>query len=132
MTPDERKQLIHELREFARAYPESIFTPFTPAEIEKHGTIITRASAAAGRHFAEWFIKAAGALDQLDIEDQRRKDDEGLIRSALWLMEWAKPRTPFWPDIGTKLEVALRVRLGELSSGGRQKRNSADAADERR
>ncbi|HUX17542.1 MAG TPA: hypothetical protein VMW52_13785 [Phycisphaerae bacterium] len=110
MTPDERKQLIHELREFARAYPESIFTPFTPAEIEKHGTIITRASAAAGRHFAEWFIKAADALDQIDADEQRRKDDETLMGQALEALEECRRWAGSF-DFTDSLIRALRARL---------------------
>ena len=80
MNAKERRQLVTELRDFARAYPEDIFTPLTDEEREKYGSIITRTAAQTGRHFAPWFLKAAEALDQIEA-DERLK--ERLDRSGL-------------------------------------------------
>ena len=122
MTPEQRQTLIHELREFARAYPEDIFTPFTEEELKRHSVIITRASAAAGRHFAPWFLKAAAALDQMDA-------DEGLMRQAagyLGSMASGEPLrySPVCDCDGCeglrKLRPALRARLGEVPAQGEE------------
>lgn len=49
---------------WANAYPTDIFTPFTPEELKKHSILITRASAAMGRHILDTMKK--------DIEELRK------------------------------------------------------------
>ena len=79
MNAKERRQLVTELRDFARAYPEDIFTPLTDEEREKYGSIITRTAAQTGRHFAPWFLKAAEALDQIEADERLiRQSQDGL------------------------------------------------------
>lgn len=76
--------LIHELRQFAQAYPEDIFTPLTDAEREGNDLIITKASAGMGRHCAKWFIKAADALESASpVAPVSALSDETLLKLAL-------------------------------------------------
>ena len=44
--------ILHKLEGWAEAYPECAFGPVTDAEREKHGSLISRASASMGRHIA--------------------------------------------------------------------------------
>ena len=104
--PNERKALIRELREFARAYPEEIFTPFTDAEREQYAAVITRASGAMGRHLAPWLLSAAKALDQIDA-------DERLMEQVL------ESHDHFPHGVGAATD-ALRTRLGEESDDERE------------
>ena len=115
--PNERKALIRELREFARAYPEEIFTPFTDAEREQYAAVITRASGAMGRHLAPWLLSAAKALDQIDA-------DAGLMERARALLDEADERMRkcfhcnqaelHSEDCEVRLVIdALRTRLGQ-------------------
>lgn len=115
--PERRQSLIHELREFARAYPENIFTPFTEEELKRHSVIITRASAAAGRHFAPWFLKAAAALKRMGADEQRRKDDEWLMRKALDALDRFPCGNRTTIDIGAREALRARLGLGEAAQG---------------
>jgi hypothetical protein len=54
------------LRDFARAYPEDVFTPITASERKAYPTIITKASADMGRHFAPFAIEAADRIRALE------------------------------------------------------------------
>ena len=55
--------LADEMRGFAKAYPEKMFTPFSKEETTQHANVITRASAAMGRHLAPWLTAGADAVD---------------------------------------------------------------------
>lgn len=57
--------LTHRLRSIANAYPEDIFGPVTEEEQKEHASLITRNSAAMGRHLGQFLIEAADAIDQL-------------------------------------------------------------------
>lgn len=61
----DRKTLSDNLRGFVEAYSESFFPPLTEAERGRlGGAVISRASAAMGRHFAAFAGEAADALDE--------------------------------------------------------------------
>lgn len=53
------------LRSFSKAYSEDVFIPFTEEETKQWSVIITRASAAMGRHCAKFMSEAADALAAL-------------------------------------------------------------------
>lgn len=65
MTQQEIERLIDELESFAKAYPESVFGPVTDAEIRDFPNLITRNSAAMGRHMGKWMQRAADAIRAL-------------------------------------------------------------------
>lgn len=104
-----RDRLISDLRGFAVAYPEDIFTPLTPEEIEEHPLIITKASASMGRHFQQWFTAAADMLS-----------DNANVASAAYL-ECAK-LCEIASNIGPGAKIdkrikALEVKMRELAEG---------------
>ena len=59
-----------QLRSFAAAYPEDLFSPLTKEEVErlqsKGRHLLDRASAAMGRHFAPYAIEAADRIHALE------------------------------------------------------------------
>ena len=55
-------------RNMVNAYPEDIFRPFDKHEITAYSAIITRASAAMGRHCAKLFSEAADEIDRLESQ----------------------------------------------------------------
>jgi hypothetical protein len=57
--------IVGRLRDCAQAYPEDVFLPTTPEQRAEHGTLITQAAAAMGRHFSPLFTEAADAIEQL-------------------------------------------------------------------
>lgn len=57
--------LCDTLESFTKAYPEDIFGPVTDKEREEHGSLITRNSAAMGRHCAKFMGEAAAMLRSL-------------------------------------------------------------------
>lgn len=69
-------QLIEVLRGLERAYPESIFTPLTEAEIKQMGPLLDRASAGMGRHLAKFMGRAANAIERLSALSQTIAEDE--------------------------------------------------------
>lgn len=62
--------LVTELRQFAQAYPADVFGPVTDAEVKEHASLITRNSAAMGRHFAPWFTLAANEIERLRAREK--------------------------------------------------------------
>jgi hypothetical protein len=58
-------------RSIASAYPVEVFTPLNDAETKIHSNIVTRASAAMGRHFAKLFNEAADEIEALEAEIER-------------------------------------------------------------
>lgn len=59
--------LDERLRGFASAYPESVFGPVTEQEIADQASLITRNSAAMGRHMAKFTVEAADAINNLRV-----------------------------------------------------------------
>lgn len=57
--------LVARLRGIATAYPEDIFGPVTDAEIKEHASLITRNSAAMGRHMGKFLLQAADEIERL-------------------------------------------------------------------
>lgn len=64
-------ELVDRLHSLTKAYPEDVFTPLTPEEIEQHSNIVTRASASMGRHFAGILTDAADRIAALDAANGR-------------------------------------------------------------
>lgn len=71
---------VHKLRSLAVAYPLDIFPPVKPEEIKAHSGLITRNSAAMGRHFASTFTEAADTIERL-LRDNTLMA-EALVRCA--------------------------------------------------
>ena len=65
----ERGRIVNEveasLRALADAYPFEIFTPLPKEDILANANVVTRASAAMGRHYAKTFLKAADEIARL-------------------------------------------------------------------
>lgn len=59
------------LRSLANAYPEDIFGPVTEAEVKEHASLITRNSAAMGRHLGKFLLEAADEIDRLERDAAR-------------------------------------------------------------
>jgi len=64
-TDEEIEAMVATLRSFADAYPESVFGPVTKEEIAQHASLITRNSAAMGRHCAQFMVQAAAMIERL-------------------------------------------------------------------
>jgi hypothetical protein len=81
--------LVTELRQFAQAYPEEVFGPVTDAEAKEHASLITRNSAAMGRHFAPWFTRAADEIERLEFiqRDFHNLDDVAEIKKLRTALE---------------------------------------------
>lgn len=60
--------IVQTLRDFGKAYPEDQFRPLTPGEIRLNSAIVTRVSAAMGRHCAKFMGEAADEIDKLRAE----------------------------------------------------------------
>lgn len=58
------------LRSIANAYPEDIFGPVTDDERREHASLITRNSAAMGRHLGKFLAQAADEIERLEHEIQ--------------------------------------------------------------
>jgi len=66
-----------------------------------------------GRKAQELLRYAADALDQIDADEQRRKDDEGLMRRSMGALTDSYAET-HWVDSDLEEVLdALRARLGE-------------------
>lgn len=63
------------LRDFARAYPEDVFTPLTASERKAYPTLITKASADMGRHFGKFALEAADRIANLEAENEALRHD---------------------------------------------------------
>src|ERR1700674_4621018 len=63
--PSDDVELCARLRSFGVAYPENVFGPVTDDEREQHGNLITRNSAAMGRHCAKFMSEAADRIEAL-------------------------------------------------------------------
>jgi hypothetical protein len=74
-------ELVHELRSIAGAYPEDIFGPVTDAEIKEHASLITRNSAAMGRHLGQFLTKAA---DEIEAAHARAERMQAAITTVLY------------------------------------------------
>lgn len=95
---------IERLRAISKAYPEDVFGPVLPEEIAAYPNLITRNSAAMGRHLSTFISEAADVIEELsgalemvrDADDDCRRDglqtipetarariDAALIRSEL-------------------------------------------------
>jgi hypothetical protein len=74
------EELVHRLRGLAQAYPEDIFGPVTPQEVKEHAGLITRNSAAMGRHLGQFFTEAANAIERLERENAALR--EALMNAA--------------------------------------------------
>lgn len=75
--------LVTELRQLAEAYPDSIFGPVSPEEVKEHASLITRNSAAMGRHFSPWFTRAA---DEMEAQTLRLNSyRQWLVDRVAWL-----------------------------------------------
>jgi hypothetical protein len=62
--PPEVEKLINSLRSFDKAYSEDFFPPLSETEKEKMGSLLDRASASMGRHFAQFAVQAADMLEK--------------------------------------------------------------------
>lgn len=81
---EEDGELVHHLRGFAEAYPESVFTPLSDADTDRIigcgvNAPIDRISASMGRHFAPWLTKAADRIEALESA-LRALPDEAALR----------------------------------------------------
>jgi hypothetical protein len=57
------------MRNFAEAYPESVFPPIDWASItQDEKNLVSRASASMGRHFAKFFLQAADEIERLEAQ----------------------------------------------------------------
>ena len=64
-TEQEVEDLIGTLRSFGKAYPLDMFGPVTDAERNAHGSLISRNSAAMGRHLSKFMVQAADMIESL-------------------------------------------------------------------
>lgn len=87
--------LVETLRGFGRAYPEDIFGPVTQQETKEHGNLITRNSAAMGRHCAQFMVKAADMIDFLQSALKRAQEELASIRDALAGQDYASLPSDF-------------------------------------
>lgn len=67
--------IVQTLRNFGKAYPEDQFRPLTPGEMRLDSAIVTRVSAAMGRHCAKFMGEAADEIDKLraDLDRERMR-----------------------------------------------------------
>jgi hypothetical protein len=60
--------LVERLRSLADAYPADVFPPVTDEDRANQPSLVTRASASMGRHFAPTFTEAADEIERLHAE----------------------------------------------------------------
>ena len=82
------KDITERLKDAAQAYPADIFLPVTREQREAHPQIVTRASAAMGRHFSPMFTEAADEIERL----------RGLLRECM-AADWRTNDNTLWPRL---------------------------------
>lgn len=95
--PPDVEVLVETLRGFGRAYPEDIFGPVTAQETKEYGNLITRNSAAMGRHCAQFMVKAADMIEA-QARTLKRIQSATMPEPVAWMSPFpADPDSPLKP-----------------------------------
>ena len=109
-------ELVHTLRSFGLAYPEDMFGPVSEDERLLYGNLITRNSAAMGRHCAKFMAQAADMIEALSkpsapVDARDALPDEPADFTAWWEGLAVAPCYP-----GIKRRIALHAWNSALAS----------------
>lgn len=106
--------IVDRLRSCSVAYPEDVFPAITDEDRKAHPVLISRASAAMGRHMSKVFNQAADEIERL----RKGLESIGKVRYGLELNDDDGVHLKYWHDLALEYRRIAAETLKDAVSGG--------------